>query len=200
LQNAVARDRVSQALKEEHIKKSILVAMNSFDKKYSSFDKNSIIIDTRDSLDPDLEKELIIDMNLHGYPMRELTGVLAEMLNIVKDYDKVNHRNNKKDELHLNKHAMHLLRLYIMCLDILLEHKVVTYREKEHDLLMSVRNGEFMNEDGTFKAEFFKIVDDYELKVKQAMEISTLPENPDYEKVNEFVMKINRKGIEELYG
>ena len=200
LQNAVARDRVSQALKEEHIRKSIQVAMNSFDKKYTHFDNNSIVIDTRDSLDPEFEKELIIHMDINGYPMREMTGILAEMLNIVKDYDKVNHRNNKKDELHLNKHAMHLLRLYIMCLDILLDHRVVTYRENEHDMLMSVRNGEFMNEDGTFKKEFFKIVDDYEAQVKHAMEISTLPDNPDYEKVNEFVMKINRKGIEENYG
>lgn len=200
LQNAVARDRVSQALKEEHIRKSIQVAMNSFDKKYTHFDNNSIVIDTRDSLDPDFEKELILTMNINGYPMREMTGILAEMLNIVKDYDKVNHRNNKKDELHLNKHAMHLLRLYIMCLDILIDHRVVTYREKEHDMLMSVRNGEFMNEDGTFKKEFFKIVDDYEAQVKHAMKISTLPENPDYEKVNEFVMKVNRKGIEENYG
>lgn len=33
------------------------------------------------------------------------------MNNIVRDYDKLNHRNSKNDELHLNEHALHLIRL-----------------------------------------------------------------------------------------
>lgn len=197
LQNAVARDRVSQGMKEDHIKNSILVAMNSFRDKYTNFDSNRMIISTIDSLNPELEKELVVDINLSKYPLREINAMLSEMTAIVRDYDKLNHRNNKKDELHLNKHAMHLLRLYIMCYDILMNHQVITYREKEHDLLMSIRNGEFMNSDCTFSQDFFDIVDEYENKIKKAYELSTLPDEPDYDKINEFVMKINRQAIEE---
>lgn len=196
LQNAVARDRVSQAMKEEHIKNSILVAMNSFKDKYTNFDKNSIVLSIEDSLNLDLDKEIMVNIDLRKYPLRELNGILAEMTNIVKDYDKLNHRNNKKDELHLNKHAMHLVRLYIMCLDILNNHQIVTYREKDHDLLMAIRSGYFMNPDGTFKKEFFDIVDDYEKKIERACLFSTLPETPDYEEVNKLVMKINRYALE----
>ena len=197
LQNAVARDRVSQGMKEDHIKNSIIVAMNSFKDKYSNFDGNKMIISTIDSSNSELEKELVVDINLSKYPLREINAMLSEMSAIVRDYDKLNHRNNKKDELHLNKHAMHLLRLYIMCYDILMNHQVITYREKEHDLLMSVRNGEFMNSDCTFSQDFFDIVDEYENKIKKAYELSTLPDEPDYDKINEFVMKINKQAIEE---
>lgn len=196
LQNAVARDRVSQAMKEEHIRNSILVAMNSFKDKYTHFDKNSIILSIEDSKLEDFEKEIMVEIALSKYPLRELNGILAEMTNIVKDYDKLNHRNNKKDELHLNKHAMHLVRLYIMCLDILNDHKIVTYRENEHDLLMAIRTGYFMNPDATFKKEFFKIIDDYEKQIEYACAVSTLPEVPDYEAVNKLVMKINQYALE----
>ena len=39
--------------------------------------------------------------------------------NVVKDYDKIGKRNKKKYDLHLNKHAMHLIRLFMMAIDIL---------------------------------------------------------------------------------
>ena len=160
------------------------------------FDKNSIILSIDDAKNPDMDKEIFVDAHLEKYSLRELNGILAEMTNIVKDYDKLNHRNHKKDELHLNKHAMHLVRLYIMCLDILKDHRVVTYRENEHDLLMAIRTGYFMNPDATFKKEFFDIVDDYEKQIERACNASTLPEVPDYELVNKLVMKINRFALE----
>ena len=41
------------------------------------------------------------------------------MANVARDYEKIGKRNKKKDDLHLNKHAMHLVRLFMMALDIL---------------------------------------------------------------------------------
>lgn len=195
LQNAVARDRVSQAMKEEHIMKSMLIGMKSFRERYTQFDDNSVVIHIEDSDKADMDKELMVDINLNDYPLRELSGMLGEMNNIIRDYDKLNHRNHKKDEAHLCKHAMHLIRLFLMCYDILVYHKVKTYREDEHELLMDIRNGKYMNPDGTFKDEFFDLVTYHENRLAEAYAISTLPDAPDYEKVNEFVKEINLAAV-----
>ena len=39
--------------------------------------------------------------------------------NCGKEVEKIGKRNKKKDDLHLNKHAMHLIRLFMMGIDIL---------------------------------------------------------------------------------
>ena len=61
-------------------------------------------------------------------PLRTLTGMVSELVEITRNYDKIHHRNKKKDDAHLNKHAMHLVRLYLMCLDILEKEEIVAYR------------------------------------------------------------------------
>lgn len=118
-----------------------------------------------------------------------------ELSNILKTYDRLNHRNNKKDDAHLNKHAMHLIRLYLMCLDILEKEEIVTYRQDEHDLLMSIRNGEFMFEDGTYRPEFFEMVKDFEKRLDYAKENTSLPNHPNMKKIEEFVMSVNRRSF-----
>ena len=45
--------------------------------------------------------------------------MLNDLTNVIRNYEKVGKRNSKKDEKHLNKHAMHLVRLFMMALDIL---------------------------------------------------------------------------------
>ena len=51
-----------------------------------------------------------------------------------------------------------------------------TYRDKEHNLLMDIRNGKFQNNDHTFKQEFFELVDDLEKKFLYASENTVLPD------------------------
>ena len=110
-------------------------------------------------------------------------------------YGKLSRRNNKKDDVHLNKHAMHLIRLYLMCLDILEKEEINTYRENDIDLLMSIRNGKYQKDDGTFYMEFFDMVSDYENRLKYANENTSLPEKPDYKLIEEFVMSVNEKVV-----
>ena len=69
-----------------------------------------------------------------------------EMNNIVKEYNKIGHRNaNAIERGKLSKHMMHLVRLYLMCFDILDKGEIVTYREKDHDFLMSIRDGKYLD-------------------------------------------------------
>lgn len=91
---------------------------------------------------------------------------------------------------------MHLVRLYLMCLDILEKEEVITYRERDRDLLMRIRSGEYQREDGTYMAEFFTIIDQLEERLKYASNNTSLPEQPNMKLVEEFVMDINRRAID----
>ena len=121
---------------------------------------------------------------------------MNELTNIIGTYEKLNHRNNKKDDGHLNKHAMHLIRLYLMCLDILEKEDIITYREVDREMLLSIRNGEYMLDDGTYRPEFFEMVDMYENRLKYARANTSLPSKPDFKRVEEFVMDVNRRAID----
>lgn len=112
------------------------------------------------------------------------------------EYEKLNHRNHKKDDEHLNKHAMHLIRLYLLCLDILEKEDIVTYRGDDLPLLMSIRRGDYQLEDGTYRPEFFEMVSDFEKRLNYAKQNTSLPEAPDMKKVEEFVVSVNRRAID----
>lgn len=143
----------------------------------------------------DMEVEMFCDVVLHHYPLRDYRNIWNEINTIVKDYDKLGKRNTKKDDLHLNKHAMHLVRLYLMCIDILTKEEIITYREEDHDLLMSIRNGEYQKSDGTYRSEFFELVDNLEKKMKYAAENTSLPEQPDKEAAYEILVEMNKEHI-----
>ena len=117
------------------------------------------------------------------------------MANVIRDYEKVGKRNKKKDDLHLNKHAMHLIRLFMMALDILEKGEINTYREKEHGLLMDIRSGKYRKEDGAFHESFYEMLSDFEKKLHYAAEHTDLPEEPDMAKVQELVMAINERVV-----
>ena len=115
--------------------------------------------------------------------------------NVVKDYDKIGKRNKKKDDLHLNKHAMHLMRLFMMAIDILEKGEINTYREKEHELLMDIRFGKYQTDEGTFSDSFYDMMREYEKKLHYASKHTQLPDEPDFKRVQELVMTINERVI-----
>ena len=115
-----------------------------------------------------------------------------ETNNIIKDYSKIGKRNkNATDNQKLSKHAMHLVRLYFMCIDILEKQEIVTYREKEHDLLMDIRNGKYFDSDGKPISEFYDLLNELEKKFEYAKMHTELPDSPNYKKINEFMAYVN---------
>ena len=134
-------------------------------------------------------------MNLEQFPARQFHSVMNDMTSIIGVYNKLNHRNHKKDDAHLNKHAMHLIRLYLMCLDILEKEEINTYREHDRDMLLEIRNGKYQNEDGTYRPEFFEMVNAYEDRLNYARENTSLPKHPNMKEVEEFVMSVNARSI-----
>jgi predicted nucleotidyltransferase len=197
LQNALARDSFPQEEKEQHILKSIKNAMYDFKGRYENCDEGSLHIYIDKSNQQELDSEIFVDVELKHYPLRDYKGMLSEMNNIVREYDKIGKRNKKKDDNHLNKHAMHLIRLFLMAIDIMEKEEINTYRDREQKLLLDIRNGVFQKEDGTFRNEFYEMLEDYENKFDYAVKNTSLPQEPDYKKVQEFVMSVNEMVVRE---
>ncbi|EJO5347271.1 nucleotidyltransferase domain-containing protein [Clostridium botulinum] len=188
LQNALARDSYPQSEKEQHILNSIKNQMVSFEDRYKEITNENINLYIDKSEKEDLHSEIFMNVNLKNYPLRDFKNIYSEMSNIVKDYEKLNHRNSKKDELHLNKHALHLIRLLKMGTELLEGKGINTYREKDRSLLLDIRNGKYSYE------KIFEMVDEYEKDFKYAADNTDLPDKPNYKKVEDLVIEIN-KGV-----
>lgn len=195
MQNALARGKMEQSEKEKHIMNSVSNSLNDFNRKYNSCRYGDIKLYIDKSTTPGFETEIYTDAVYTHMPLREYKALLETLGNVVTDYDKIGKRNKKKDDNHLNKHAMHLIRLYIMAIDIFEKEEIITRRTKEHDLLMKIRNGGFMKEDGNFDAEFYDILSEYETRLNKAVRLSTLPDEPDMHAIEQFVCSVNRIAI-----
>lgn len=187
---------VSQADQEKHILNSIENARYSYPGKFFSYPEDSIKLYTDVSYQDEMDMEIYMDISLKHYPLRDYKGMWSDMNNIVKEYSKIGHRNNNAIEKgKLSKHMMHLVRLFLMCLDILNNGEINTYREKDHDFLMSIRNGKYLDDNRQPTKEFFDIVTDLENQLKVAKEKTTLPNLPDYKRINEFMISVNERVV-----
>lgn len=199
LQNAVARDHMPQPEREQHIFRSVKNALEDFERKNEMAGKGSVHIYIDESDNPACQTEIFIDAEYKHLPLRDYENMLGVMNNVIREYDKIGKRNKKKDDDHLNKHAMHLIRLFMMAVDILEKKEIRTHRTDDLELLKSIRRGDFQKADKTFSQDFYDILSDYEVRLEKATQNSSLPDNPDMEKVGRFVESVNRKAIEGDY-
>lgn len=196
LSNKAVR-KVGQSEEEEHILHSVENAARTFPEKYFEYPQDSIKLYVEDSPRDDFEREIFMDINLHHYPLRDWKGMWSEMNNVVKDYASLGHRNkNAAARGKIGKHQMHLIRLYMMAIDILRDGKIITYREKEHDLLMQIRNNAFLDDNDQPTNEFKDMVEDYRAQMEKAIEQSELPDKPRYKDIKKFQFEINKKIVE----
>lgn len=187
---------VSQSEQEQHLFKSIEHASITFKERYFTMDGDAIRLYIDKSDREEYDTEIFMDVNLTHYPLRDYKSMWSDMNTIVKEYSKIGKRNqNAIEHGKLAKHMMHLVRLYLMCFDILNDGEIVTYREKDHDLLMEIRNGKYLDENRQPIPEFFELVDELEAKLDKAKQTTLLPDHPDYKKINEFVASVNERVI-----
>ena len=90
---------------------------------------------------------------------------------------------------------MHLVRLYLMCFDILERGEINTYREKEHDFLMDIRNGKYLDENRQPVPEFYEIVNELEKRLDYDKDHPILPERPDTKKVSDLLYAVNSEVV-----
>ena len=190
---------VGQAEREKHILNSINNASYTYKDKFfplSETDSISLYID--DATSEDYEKEIFMDVHLTHYPLRDYRSMWSDMNTIVKEYAKIGSRNSKAIEHNkLSKHMMHLVRLYLMCLDILERGEIVTYREKDHDFLMDIRAGKYLDSNKQPVPEFFEMINDFEKKLEYAKNNTDLPDSPNYKAIKEFTMSVNERIVKD---
>ena len=186
--------QLGQAELEKHILKTLEFMKTDFNKKYSDFSNDQINLYIDKAVQEGYDTEIFMDVNLTHYPLRDYCSMWNELQNTVKSYGKIGKRNERALEHgKIAKHMMHLIRLYMMCLDILEKEQIITYREAEHDLLMDIRNGKFLDNNDQPIPEFFDMVNEYEKRLEYAKDNTSLPEKPNYKEINEFVASVNER-------
>ena len=190
--------KLSQAEKEKHILHSIDNMICSLHDRYADFNEDNIKLYLDDAVNEELDKEIFIDLNLSHYPVRDYASMLSEITNVIREYNKLGKRNqNAIEHGKLGKHMMHLLRLYMTGIDILEKKEIITCREDEHDLLMSIRNGDFLDENSQPTEEFNKLVDEYQKRMDAAAKTTTLPDTPNMERIQKMRIVINKDIVTE---
>ncbi|BBO32249.1 DNA polymerase beta superfamily protein [Lacipirellula parvula] len=90
------------------------------------------------------------------------------------------------------KHVMHLIRLLLSGIHVLREGFVPVEVGEHRPQLLAIKSGEMPWHD----------VEAWRLRLHQefdrALETTSLPERPDYERVNEFLVKARRQAVEEV--
>lgn len=193
LQNAIARDSMTQPDREEHILRSVMHALEDYNRRQTLGGMGDTRLYIDDAVTEGLEKEIFVDGVVKHLPLRAYNDMMNSMNTVIREYDKIGKRNKKKDDNHLNKHAMHLVRLFMMGTDILKNGIIRTRRtDEELVLLRSIRDGKYMK-DGKLSDEFYSIVSSYEKEYEEAEHISRLPENPDMDRIEKLVESVNRR-------
>ena len=82
-----------------------------------------------------------------------------------------------------------------MCFDILERGKIITYREQDHDFLMEIRNGKYLDDNKQPIPEFFEMVTDFEKRLEYAKTHTELPDKPNYKAIRDFTISVNERII-----
>ncbi len=183
---------MSQDALEHHILKTLEFMQSDFTKRYSNITDDSLKLYIDKSDKEEMDTEIFMDIILHHYPVRDYLGLFTELKTTVTQYNKIGKRNKRAIEHDkIGKHMMHLVRLYLMCFDILEKKQINTYRKDDMEMLLEIRNGKYITEDNQVIPEFFEMVSKLEKRLDYDKSNTDLPDKPNYKEIQEFTMHIN---------
>lgn len=148
-----------------------------------------------DNAATDVDDRLVLDGDFKEYPLGDIQTLLREFHKIKSEYGNINKRNTKKDAIHMAKHMMHLLRLYKMGTKLNESMTIQTYWDgKDHELLMSVRNGKYMTGDGMrVLPEFYDLLKEVQDEYNYSVKHTVLPDRPNIEALNNMLFDIYKE-------
>lgn len=191
IQTATARDRLPELIRQKFIQSSIDNAIENIHNVHGldQYGQINLHVD-------DVSEQILADVDYKNLPLGEFIDLINTLKQVRDDYNKTaGNRNHKKDDLHLNKHASHLIRLYHMGCELLEKGEINTYRAADHNLLMGIKNGQYMDSDGLFMPEFYELVDNLEKRLECLKESSPLPVRPDQEAIEKLLMEMNEAAL-----
>lgn len=191
IQSATARSGDSKT-QGEYMLDACNRAIQQFNERYPTLVEDSDMVLSLANVDG--EYKIVCTGNFWEVPLAEMKGAYDDLMHIFKSFHKLTGDNSKPTDEKLNKHAYHLVRLLTMGKEILEEGVIRTYREKEHDILMEMRDGKYMV-DGKFTKEFYNYIDYLEAEFELARQRSELPNRPNSKRIDKFVESVNRRVI-----
>ena len=142
----------------------------SLERAIAGWRKDNIFeITISEDADEEGKHPLLISGSLNDYPVTSLKSLLKSLTTTIDQYEQPQHPKAQKDAAHINKHAMHIVRLYYTAFDILEKGEIITRRDKEREELLAIRNGKYLREDGSYAPEFFELVDESHCRIYDFM-------------------------------
>ena len=191
LENALMREKGEQSdrIKAEHAKRSMENCITSF------LDDEDV--DYSFTLDYDeVDSVMKVDLSVKGLRVGAFRSLGNQMGDVLKTYDALSlGKNARKDDLHLNKHMMHLVRLYLTANELLETGSFHTCREKDIDLLLAIRRGEYRNEDGSLKESFGELLKGLTSKFDGLKKHPNLPKQPDRDGIANLLKEIYESAL-----
>lgn len=117
-----------------------------------------------------------LDIKLNG-SFDQSYAIMCELNNTVKTYNKQKNRNRRATDDKLFKHAMHLVRLLKMGIEILRGDGLIVYREHDRSELLDIRLGNMTWD------ELFAYIGELFVKLDEAYASNVLPNTYDELKV-----------------
>ena len=180
----------------KYILDSINNARYSFPERYLTMPGDAIRLYLDNAIQEDFEQEIFMDINLSHYPLRDYAGMISEMQSIIRSYGKIGKRNKRAIEHDkIGKHMLHLIRLFLMCFDILEKEEINTYRTNDIEFLLSIKNGLFLDSNMQPTKEFYEYINSLEQRLQYAAKYTNLPEVPNYKEINDFKASVNERII-----
>lgn len=136
-----------------------------------------------------------VDMFLSKDAIKSAFGGYARaQLKRLKNGESDGH-GQKKDDNHLCKHAMHLMRLLISGRNILMTGKVRTRMDGlQLEFLKKIRRGDYF-QNGRMVDQFYNLVETEENTLNDIYNKSKLPEKPDWNRIRRFLIDVNYKTV-----
>jgi predicted nucleotidyltransferase len=180
LKNGLNRATVEDNI--QHLTETLDRILNTFGLHYPDYKSGTLLVN---NVDIDNEGKVLIDMNINynNLELKQLAGMTSELTNASKNFNKMGARN-KRAEDKLEKHAMHLIRLLKMAIEVLLTGKLNVFRESDREFLLSIRQGKFTWD------EIFEMVTELEVQLREAKTRSVLPLTTNFEKINELYVDL----------
>lgn len=145
------------------------------------------------------DDDIKINMDMKGQSLMEFDKSYKQLSDCMRSYRRNRKLSQKKDDKHLCKHMMNMIRSYMVCIDILKTGEIITYRENEHELLMDLLNGEYLDSaNREVDNEFWKILDEYKDKLREAEKETKIPLEPDWKKIDKLRIKVNKLAVERM--
>lgn len=176
--------------------KSLLAQCNNAVAKFNRLHPETVKAYIGQSDKDKLCVETFLDIQIEHCPVRDFDNLLNATRNIVTSMEQAAAGRNYIDKYWVSKKLAEILRALYTCCELLETGKLKTYRKEERELLLSVRNGEFLSPKLEIKQEFNDILLPLQERLDYAMKHTQLPEEPDMKQIDEFVMHINKQALE----